>query len=137
MTHRHLKTVAIAHETVFRGAIVIPKHLFIKIAEQMKRLNINVSTLQSALEQAPEVFQAIGVDLSVNIMFRMVNRLVNEVLLVQSPIGEQGIGIDRALCFNVRANLRFKQKRSRPNSLSKFLWYLESQKHAAARCSKK
>jgi len=57
MTHRHLKTVAVANEAVFRGAIVVTEYLFVEIAEKMKRFDVYVGALQTALEQAPEVLQ--------------------------------------------------------------------------------
>ncbi len=108
MTHRHLKTVAVANEVVFLGAIVIPEHLLIQVAEQVKRLDIYVSALQSAFEQAPEVFKSVGVDLSVNVAFGMVNRLVSKILIIQTLIGHKGVGVDRAMCFDVSANLRLQ-----------------------------
>src|SRR6267378_4244145 len=78
MTHSHLKTVAVANEMVFLGAIVVPEHLFIQIAEQVKRLDVDVCPLESALEQAPEV--------------------------IQSLVRQKSVGIDRALRFDVSAN---------------------------------
>jgi hypothetical protein len=96
MRHGHLKTVAISDEMLFRRAIVGTEHLFVHVTEQMERLYCNVRAFQSALEQAPKVFESVSVNLPGNIAFRMVNRLVNEVLVIQSLIGHERIGIDRA-----------------------------------------
>src|SRR5260370_30890839 len=105
MTHSHLKTVPIANEVVFLGAIVVPEHLLVQIAEQVEWFDVDVCTLQSALKQTPKVLQPMCVDLSVNVAFGMVDRLVNEVLVIQSLIGHESIGVDRARCFDVGANL--------------------------------
>ena len=56
------KAVGIVQRIVFRGAIVVTENLFIDIAEQMKRFNGNVSTIQSALEETPEVLHAVSVN---------------------------------------------------------------------------
>src|SRR5882724_8890758 len=108
MTHSHLKTVAVANEMVFLGAIVVPEHLLIQITEQVERFDVDVCSLESALEKAPEVFQPVRMNLPVNVAFGMVNRLVNEILVVQSLIRQECIGVDRAVCFNVSANPRLQ-----------------------------
>src|SRR6266404_1463593 len=107
MTHGHLKTVSVANEMVFLGAIVVPENLFVQIAEQMERFNVDVCSLESALEEAPEVFESVGVNLPINVTFCMVNRLVQEVW-PQSLIGHERIGVDGAFCFNVSANTRLQ-----------------------------
>jgi len=75
MTHGHLKTITVANEALFRGAIVVPENLFVEIAEKMEWFDIDVSALQSALEQAPEVLQSVCVYLSIDVAFRVVNVL--------------------------------------------------------------
>jgi hypothetical protein len=99
MTHSHLKTVPVANEVVLLGAIVVAKHLFVQIAEQVERLNVYVGAFQSALEQAPEVFQPIGVNLPINVGLSMVDNLMLESLVLESLIGHECIGVDRAACF--------------------------------------
>src|ERR1051326_4100072 len=103
MTHRHLKTVAVANELLFRGAIVVPENLFVEVAEKMKWFDVNVGALQTALEQTPEVFQTVRVHLAVYIPFGMVNRFVC-VIAVQSLVRQESISVDRALRFHVCAN---------------------------------
>src|SRR6266403_2275483 len=108
MTHRHLKTVAVANETVFRGAIVVPEYLFVEVAEKMKRFDVNIRALQSALEQAPEILQSVGVDLPVYVAFGVVNRLVREMLW-QILVGHERIGIERRTCRDVRVNFAMQR----------------------------
>lgn len=93
---------------ILGGAIVVAEHLFVYVAEQMKRLYRNVRALQSALQKAPEVFKAVGVNLAVHVPLRVVNRLVNEVLIVQSLIGKERISVDRALGCDMRPNFRLQ-----------------------------
>ncbi len=60
------------------------------------------------LSKLQKFFESVGVNLPVNIAFRMVNRLVREVLIVKSLIGHEGVGIDRALSCDMSANLRLQ-----------------------------
>ena len=48
----------------------------------MERLYRNVGTLELTLEKAPEVFETVGVNLPINVLFRMVNDGVLESLLL-------------------------------------------------------
>jgi len=86
-------------------AEVKPEHLFVQIPEQVELFHAYVGSFEAALEQAPEVFESIGVNLTVNVPFRMVNDLVLESFFPQSLIGHERIGVDRASCFDVSANL--------------------------------
>src|SRR5437899_2720280 len=84
---------------------VVPEHLFVQIPEQVKLFYAHISSLEPSLEQAPEVFEPVGVNLTVNVLFGMVNDLVLESLFSESLIGHERIGIDRAPRFDVSANL--------------------------------
>lgn len=94
---------------------VVPKHLFIQIAEQVEWLDRNVGALESSLEKRPEVFHAVCVNLSVNVLLGVVNGLVDEIL-VQSPIGKKCIGVDRAASIDVFPNLSALSPTSSPLS---------------------
>src|SRR5712692_4121047 len=85
--------------------VVVPEYLFVQIPEQMERLDVDVCTLQSALEQAPEILQSVCVNLPVHVALCMVNRLVDEVLMIQSLIRQERVGVDCAFRFDVGANL--------------------------------
>jgi len=105
MTHSHLKAVPIANEMIFLGAIVVPENLLIQVSEQVKRLDADIGSLQTALDQTPEIFHTVGVNLSVNVFLGMVNDLVLETLLLESHVGHERIGIDRAARLDVSANI--------------------------------
>lgn len=107
MTHRHLKTVAVANEAVFCGAIVISEYLFVQVAEKMKRFDVDVRAFQAALEQAPEILQPVRVHLPIYVAFGMVDRLVREMLW-QILVGHEcvriecGAGSDVPINFSVQ-----------------------------------
>jgi hypothetical protein len=84
---------------------VIPEHLLVEIPEEMEWLYADIGAFQLALEQTPKVFESVGVNLSVNVSFSVVNNLVLETLLLESLIGHERIGIDRAARFDVSANV--------------------------------
>jgi hypothetical protein len=98
MTHYTIKPGRIRNKVLFGCAIVKPEYLFIDIAKKVEWFDAYVRAFQSALEQAPEVFQSVRVGLPIHMAFRMVNNLMGEVLMGQPLIGEQRIGVDRALC---------------------------------------
>src|SRR5579859_37601 len=69
----------------------------------MELFNANVSALQLALQKTPEVFESVGVDLSVKVAFGVVNDLMFEVA-VKPHVAHQRIGVDRAACLDVGAD---------------------------------
>ncbi len=85
------------------------KHLLVQIPEEMKLFDTNIGSLKSALKQAPEVFESVGVNLSVNVLFRMVDNLVLESLMPKSLIGHERIGVDRASRFDVSADVSLQK----------------------------
>lgn len=74
--------------------MVVAEYLFIEVAEQMEWLDTDIGSTEAALEQTPEVLKPIGVNLSANVAFRMVNDLMGEVRF-QSFVGQQLVGIER------------------------------------------
>jgi hypothetical protein len=108
MTHHTEKPSQVRDKRIFLGAIVEAKYLLINIEKQMEGFDADVCALESALEQAPEVFESVGVDLAVNVLLRMVDYLMCEILIVQSLIGHKRIGINRAVRLYVFANLTLK-----------------------------
>ena len=51
-------------------AVVVPERLFVQVPEQVKRFHAHVRAVQAALEQAPEVLQAVRVDIAANVLYR-------------------------------------------------------------------
>src|SRR5208282_2579325 len=69
-------------------AVVVSEHLFIKVTEQMKRLDANIRPIQSALEQAPEVFDALSVNAPLDVAFHVIDDVVSEVWRQPHVTGE-------------------------------------------------
>src|SRR5579875_2361137 len=70
----------------------------------MERFDADIGSVDTALEQAPEVFQAVCVNSSANVFNRMVNHMVS-IVGFQSVIGEQRIGVQRSTGLHVRSDL--------------------------------
>ncbi len=81
------------------------ENLLIQIPEEVEWFHAHVGALDTTLEETPEVFEPVGVNLPVNVFLGMVDYLVNEILVLQSLIGEKGIGVDRAVYLHMTANL--------------------------------
>jgi len=87
---------------------VIAENLFIQIPEEMELFDADICAFQLPLEQAPEVFESVGVNLSINVAFRMVHDLMLEVLVLEHIVGVESVSVDRAVRFDVTANLSSK-----------------------------
>ena len=70
------EAVAVIH--VF--AIVIPKGLFVQVAKEMERLDADIGSFQAALQEGPEIFDSVSVDVPVYLALGMVDHLMNVVL---------------------------------------------------------
>ena len=71
-------------------AVVKPKGLLINVAEQVVGFDRNVGPVDSTLQQTPEVFHPIGVDILPNVFYGVVNHLML-VLVAQSFIRLQRV----------------------------------------------
>ncbi len=100
LRHNHAESVAVSDELLFGGTMIVAKHLFVQIPEEVEQLGADVGSLESALEETPKVFEAVGVDLAINVFFSVVNYLVDKIL-AQSLIGHERIGVDRTASSNV------------------------------------
>src|SRR5438128_452165 len=74
----------------------------------MKRFDTDIGSVDTALQQRPEVFHAVGVNLAVNVSNRVVDHLMRVVTL-KTAIGKQRIAVQRGTRFNVLSNLRLKR----------------------------
>ena len=83
------------HESlsVIAMALVESERLLIEVAEQMERFDAHVGALECPLQQAPEVFAAVGVDVSVDVCLSVVDDVVN-VVAGEVVVGRMRIGVD-------------------------------------------
>src|SRR5437016_13118851 len=75
----------------------------------MERLHAHIGSVQTALQQTPEVFHAIGVNFAVHIFNGVIDDGV-VVVRVQPFIGLKFIAVDRCSCFYVLTNLRLQSR---------------------------
>lgn len=84
--------------------VVVAESLFVNVAEQVEGFDANIGAAQSALEQAPEVLQPIGMDLAANVGLGVVDELV-DVFGLESEVSGGFIGEDMGSrfdgCFDV------------------------------------
>src|SRR5664280_2641486 len=66
----------------------------------MEWFNTNISPGETALKQAPEVFESVGVNQAINVFLGMVNDFVG-IFLGQSVVGWQRVGIEYRANFDV------------------------------------
>src|SRR5208282_2021654 len=84
---------------------IVPEHLFVQVPKQMERLHADIGALQSALQDAPEVFQTVCVDAPVNITLRMVHNLVREPVPLQFIVGREVVSVDGGPLLDMAMNL--------------------------------
>ena len=71
-------------------ALVESERLFIQIPEQMKRFNAHIRSFDTALEQRPEVFQPVSVNVAFRVALRVVNDLV-DVFVIEFRVRAKSI----------------------------------------------
>src|SRR5665213_176481 len=88
-------------------AVVVAKSLFIQITEQVVRFDAHVGTIQAALQETPEVLHTVRVDVAANVLFSMIDDLMNE-LLFKSPVRNQFVGEDVRAGCDIGLDVRLK-----------------------------
>ncbi len=77
--------------TVLAFSFIKSERLLVKITEKMEGFNANVCAFDAALQEAPKVLNPVRVNLTVNVLFRVVNHLVN-LISVKAAITFPAIG---------------------------------------------
>ena len=70
----------------------------------MERFDAHVGSVNAALQQAPEGFEPIRVDVSLNVTLHVIHDLMDEFLF-HSPIAHGFIGKDLSASLNILANV--------------------------------
>ena len=96
----HIEAVRIIQRIVFGRTVVIAEYLFVKVTKQMEWFDTNVASGDAALQQTPEVFQPVGVNLPVNVFLGVVNDFVG-VFLSQPIVGLQCIRVESRTSFDM------------------------------------
>ncbi len=92
---------------VSQFAPIVAKTLFIKEAEQMKWLNTDISSIQLALDQTPEVLNRVRVNVPIHILHGMINNCVL-ILGRESIVGSQRVAKESGTGLNVLSNASAK-----------------------------
>ena len=74
----------------------------------MERLDADVGSADAALQQRPEVLQAVGVNLAVHVRYGVVDDLMR-VVGFQPFVRQQRIGVERGTGFNVLSDFGLKR----------------------------
>lgn len=74
-------------------ALVEPECLLVEVSEKVEGFNGNVSALDRPLEQAPEVFQPVCVDVTFRVALGMINDFVR-VIVRKAIIGLESVRVD-------------------------------------------
>jgi nitrilase len=96
VAHCQCEAVSITHVL----AVVVTESLLIEVAEEMKRFDAHIGSVDTALQQRPEVFKAVGVDAPVHIFNGVVHNLVR-VGSGESFVGQQGVGVESRTRFHM------------------------------------
>lgn len=100
-----MEAVGIIQRIIFRSAVVEAEDLFGDIAVKMKRFYSNVGSAQTALQQAPEVLDALSMDLTANVFLNVVDRCMNVILSMQCVVGRKTVRVDGRTTLNLIQNL--------------------------------
>ena len=69
------KALQISHRSfVFTLAVVVSKHLLIDVTLKMRGFHSNVGSPEGPLKQTPEVFDAVGVNLPIDVGLHVVHK---------------------------------------------------------------
>jgi hypothetical protein len=86
--------------SVGQFAIVVAICLLVQIAEQVEWFDAYVCAIDTALQQAPEIFKAVCMDVAFYILNGMVNYLMR-VVASEPVIGQERIGVESGTCFDM------------------------------------
>ncbi len=87
-------------------ALVESECLFVKVSKKMKWLARNIGAFDRSFEQAPKVFHSVNVNQSVNILFSVIDYVV-DVLRIKSLIRSESVRVTDRTRFNVSLDSPF------------------------------
>src|SRR5207248_5402004 len=94
LSHGNAEPLSIAHDlSVLKLAVVIAERLLVDVPEEMKWFHAHISTAETPLQETPEVFHPVSVNVAANVLLCVVDDLMNK-LLIKSPVRYEFIGED-------------------------------------------
>jgi len=103
-SHSEIEAISVLQWIAFGSAIVVAEHLFVNVTAKMERFDSVIGSMQSTLQQRPEVLQAIGVDATTNI-FHLVIHNVMRVGAGEFVVSDSVVGVELGTEFDVIKNL--------------------------------
>src|SRR6185437_3127290 len=103
LAHSEFKPLGIGKPSLPGLGVVVAERLLIQVAEQVERLDCNVGAVQPTFNEAPEVFHAVGVDLTVNVLGGVINDSAQESVL-QPVVARMLVGHDLCATPNMLAD---------------------------------
>lgn len=93
--------------TILTLAGIVTEDLLVDVGHKVLRVHANVGAGQRALQERPEVFQTVSVDVTAHVLNRMVNRFV-DIRFIQAAISGKRIGANSGFHFNVLKDCTLK-----------------------------
>jgi hypothetical protein len=103
LRHEKHEAVRVVQGIVFCGAVVKSKNLLVYIPAKVEWLYSNVGSSQSSLEQTPEIFDALSMNLSANVLLRVIHNVMDKAVM-QLVVAYGIIGVDRGAVLDVVEN---------------------------------
>ena len=88
-------------------AMVEAESLFVQITEQVERFDRNVGSVDTSLQETPEVFESVGVNVPFRVLLRVVDYFVG-ILQTKPTVGIESVGEHFRPWRYFLANLRLK-----------------------------
>src|SRR5579863_1378971 len=109
LAHRHVEAFAVSQRlSVEILPIVETEHLLIDVGLQVRGIDTHVSSLQSALEQTPEILHTVRMNSAFNVAFQVIDDLMREGAGRQALIPVVLIGVQRGPHLHIRHDIRMK-----------------------------
>src|SRR5437667_11353071 len=70
----------------------------------MERLYAHIGSMQAALQEAPEVFHPVSMNVAVHVLNRVIDNSVI-IVRIQSVVGLEFIAVDSCACFHMLTHL--------------------------------
>src|SRR5439155_13665094 len=98
--HGDDETLCIRDLAVAVFTVVKAENLFVNVTREMKRLNANVGSFKPALQERPEVLNAVRVNPTANVSLSVIHYVMHEAI-VELVIADRFIGVDRRAMLHV------------------------------------
>src|SRR5208282_5283596 len=93
---------------IIRFAVVVAVRLLVQVPEQMERFDADIGSLESALQEAPEILDLVRVHVAINVTLCVIDDLMN-VVAVESVIADPCVRENVRAAFHIAANMALER----------------------------